>query len=58
MKMSAPKTVTWLIAIIIGGLGILIHQGVVKIAGLSAHSFWLVAIAFVLLAIAALIKGL
>lgn len=58
MKLSAPKTSVWWIAVIIGVLGILFHQGVVKIAGLSGYAFWLVAIAFVLLGLATLIKSL
>ena len=58
MNMSAPKTPTWLIAVIIGGMGILMHQGVVKISGISGSSFWLVAIAFILLALGSLFKWL
>lgn len=58
MKLSAPKTSTWWIAVVLGVLGILFHQGVFMIAGLSGYAFWLVAIAFVLLVLATLIKGL
>ena len=58
MNMSAPKKSTWLIAVIIGVIGIFMHQGVVKISGISGHSFWLVAIAFVVLALSSLFKWL
>ena len=58
MKLSAPKTLTWLIAVVLGVLGILLSLGVVTIAGLSGYAFWLVAIAFVLLVLGSLIKGM
>jgi len=56
IRLSAPKVITWVIAVIVGAVGILAH--LVTIQGLSGYAFWLVAAAFVLLAIAALIKGL
>ena len=58
MKLSAPKASTWWIAVVLGVLGVLLHLGVLTIAGLSGYAFWLVTIAFVLLAVGALIKGL
>jgi nicotinamide riboside transporter PnuC len=56
IRLSAPKVITWVIAVIVGAVGILAH--LVTIQALSGYAFWLVAAAFVLLAIAALIKGL
>lgn len=56
MKLSAPKKNIWWIALILGVLGILIRIGVVTIATLSQYDFWLVAIAFVLLALATYLK--
>lgn len=56
MKLSAPKVVTWWIAILLGILGIL--GKVVSIPILSALAFWLVVIGLVLLALATVIKGL
>ena len=58
MKLNAPKVSTWWIAVIIGALGIVLKLGLVAVAGLSAYSFWLVAIGFVLLALATALKGL
>ena len=58
MKMSAPKFIIWLIAVIIGVVGILIHLGIIAIAGLAGYGFWLVTIGFVLLVIGTLFKGL
>jgi len=56
VKLSAPKVITWVIAVIIGVVGIVAH--LVTIQVLSGYAFWLVAVAFVLLAIATLFKGI
>ncbi|MGE5557806.1 MAG: hypothetical protein ACM3WV_04260 [Bacillota bacterium] len=58
MKLSAPKIVVWLIAVIVGLLGICMELGYIKIPALSGYAFTMVAGAFLLLAIANLIKGL
>ncbi|MBX3004889.1 MAG: hypothetical protein KF821_03560 [Anaerolineales bacterium] len=55
LVLSAPKEVTWVIAVIIGSLGILTQLGVLSV-GISA--FGLVLIGFVLLAIATAFKGI
>jgi len=54
--LSAPKVITWVIAVVVGAVGILAH--LVTIQVLSGYAFWLVAAAFVLLAIATLLKSL
>ena len=54
MKLSAPKKITWMVAVVAGGLGIL--SSYVDI-GLGAYSWWLVCIGFVLLAIGTLFDG-
>lgn len=56
MRLSAPKQITWWIAVILGVLGILGHF--LALPFVSTYSFWLVAIAFVLLALATFFKGL
>jgi hypothetical protein len=56
MKLSAPKTITWWIAVVVGVLGIL--GQFVSIPFVSANAFWLEAAAFVLLALATYLKGL
>jgi hypothetical protein len=59
MKLSAPKVVTWLVALILGVVGILIHVGSISIVAVPyGLGFWLVAVAFVLLLVATLMKGL
>lgn len=56
MKLSAPKRVTWWIAVILGVLGIVATY--VSIPFVTTYSFLFVAFAFILLAIATLFKGI
>jgi hypothetical protein len=56
MKLNAPKTITWWVAVIVGVLGIL--GKLVTITFITANAFWFVAAAFVLLALATFLKGL
>ena len=56
MKLNAPKTITWVIAFIFGVLGIL--GSLTPLPLVSDYSFLFVVIAFVLLALATLLKGL
>ena len=56
MKLNAPKTITWWIAVVLGVVGIV--ASLVAIPVVSPFAFWLVAIAFVLLALATALTGL
>jgi hypothetical protein len=56
MKLNAPKTITWWIAVVLGVVGII--GSFVAIPFISVYAFWLVAIAFVLLALATALSGL
>ncbi len=56
MKLSAPTQPVWIIAVVLGVVGILAH--VVPIADLAPYAFWLVSLGFVLLALATMLKGL
>ena len=56
MKFSAPKQITWWIAVVIGVLGIL--ATLVTIPVLSGFAFWLVVIGFALLAVATVVEGM
>jgi hypothetical protein len=58
VKTNAPKSILWLISVILGGLGILLYLGIIKIAALARYNFWLVAVAFILLALGSILKGL
>lgn len=56
MRLNAPKQIVWLIAVIIGVLGI-IGELVGTIAFVSANAFWMVTIGFALLALGTMLKG-
>lgn len=56
MRLSRPKEITWWIAVIAGVLGILGNVSTIPIV--SPYAFWFVAFAFVLLALATLLKNL
>jgi hypothetical protein len=56
MKLSAPKVVTFWIAVALAVLGLLASQGV--LSGLSSYAFWLVVAGFVVLALGNLMKDL
>ena len=56
MNLSAPKNVTWVIAVILGLLGFL--GNFEDIAGLRGFSFWLLVLGFAILAVATFIDGL
>jgi len=58
MKLSAPKFSTWLVAVIIGGVGILQHFHVLHINELAQYSVHLIIIGFALLILATLFKKL
>ncbi len=56
MDLSAPKNVTWWIAVVLGVLGLLGHFA--KIQFVTANDFWFLAVGFVLLALGTLLEGL
>jgi len=58
MKLTAPREVTWVVALIAGLLGVLIHYRVLVVRDLAPHSFELLLGGFVLLLVAPLLKGL
>ena len=56
-RLSAPTMAVWLIALIVGALGILMHIRAVNLR-LGVEDFWLVAGSLILLLVANLVKGL
>jgi hypothetical protein len=54
---NAPKNVTWLIAVVLGVLGI-VGEFAHDIPVVSPNHFWFVAAGFVILALATKLKGL
>jgi hypothetical protein len=56
MKLSAPKQVTWIIALILGIVGLL--GELVTIPVISGLAFWIVVVALALLLLATYMEGL
>ncbi len=56
MKLSAPSQVVWIIALILGVVGVL--ATLVVIPTISGLAFWLVVIGWVLLLIATTTRGM
>jgi len=56
MKLSAPKVVTFWVSVALAALGLLAF--LVTIPFLSGFAFWIVLIAFIILLLGTLIKGM
>ena len=56
MKLSAPKQITWFIALALAVIALLGQTKV--IAALTPYSFWLALIAAALMLLATIVKGL
>jgi hypothetical protein len=56
MRLSAPKQVTWIIALILGIVGIL--GALVTIPVISSLAFWIVVVALALMLLATYLEGL
>ncbi len=57
MRRSAPKVITWLIALILGVGGILMHQNIVSIPVLDPYEFWIEVAAWGILALGTILPG-
>lgn len=57
-KMNAPNQTLWLIAVILGVVGILGKFSIISAAAVVGNAFWLVGAGFVILAVATAIKGI
>lgn len=56
MRLSAPTTLVFVISLVIAIVGLLV--GLNMIQGISIASFWILAVAYVVLALGTLLKGL
>ena len=56
MKLSAPRMITWIIALILGVVGILAM--LLAIPGLVGFAFWLVVLGWLVLAVATAVEGI
>jgi uncharacterized membrane protein HdeD (DUF308 family) len=57
MKFSAPKQITWIIALILGVVGILANLASIPVIT-PAIGFWLVVVGWLLMLIATITRGL
>jgi protein-S-isoprenylcysteine O-methyltransferase Ste14 len=57
MKLSPPRQITWIIALILGVVGILANLTTIPVVT-AAIGFWLVVVAWALLLIASITRGL
>ena len=55
MKLSAPTMLTFIISLVIAVLGVLAGMGILAVIPLAA--FWVVTLAYVVLALGCLLKG-
>jgi hypothetical protein len=55
---NAPSRPIWVISLILGLLGILLHYRVIQLPSLLPHSFEIELLAFVLLAIGTTLRGI
>lgn len=57
MKLNAPNQTFWLVAIVLGVLGILGKMAVIPTAMIADNAFWLVTGGFAILALTTIFKG-
>lgn len=55
-RMNAPSLPAWIVSVLLGGLGVAAHLGL--IAALAPYAFWLVAIGLIVLVLATALRGL
>jgi len=58
MKTQAPKSITWIVSVVMAALGVLLYLRIISIPVLAPYSFWLVTGAFTLLALGNILKDL
>jgi hypothetical protein len=58
MRLSPTRKINWSIAVLFGLIGILLQQGIIPLDTVPELDFWSMTIAFLILAIATLFRGL
>lgn len=58
MKLSAPKQLTWLVALVAGALGVIAHYRIVQVPVVGPYAIVLLVGAWALLMLATFVKGL
>ncbi len=49
MRLTAPRSTTFLLSLVAAGLGVLLHEGILSSGVLDRYTFWLVAGGYALL---------
>lgn len=57
MKLSPPKTIVFLISLILVIISLLAHFNVVKIQFITQYQYWIMLVGYVLLALGVTLKG-
>ncbi|MDZ7359348.1 MAG: hypothetical protein ONB46_01300 [candidate division KSB1 bacterium] len=57
MKLNAPNQTLWLVAVVLGVIGILGKLSIIPAAIIAGNAFWLVTAGFAILALTSLFKG-
>ena len=58
MRLTPPAVATWVIALVVGVLGIAAHERIFRMPGPGVDPFWMVTIGWVLLLIGSLVRRL
>jgi len=56
MSLSAPKQITWWVAVVLAVIGLLAQ--LITIPALSGIAFWILLVAFIILALGTFLEGL
>lgn len=57
-RMNAPNQTLWLIAVVLGVVGLLGKLSIISAAAVVGNAFWIVFAGFAVLAVATAVKGL
>jgi hypothetical protein len=59
MQLSSPTAVTWWVTVVAAVVGLILQLNLLPfLAGFAMFGFWLLLLAFILLAVACIVKGL
>jgi hypothetical protein len=57
MRLNQPRLITWIVALVIAIIAVLVYQ-FIKIDNVTDKSFWIAMLAWLVLAVATVVKGL
>jgi cation transporter-like permease len=56
MRLNQPRLITWIVALVIAIIAVLVYQ-FIKIDNVTDKSFWIAMLAWLVLAVATVVKG-